>query len=168
MPYPIHAAHTHTNAMKHVHLWEHLWPVMNQINSCRLPYPTSHTHTHTWEPCIPGKSYSGVESASNFGEYFKPLCYSTKLHRFVYFLWKNLLKITSKYLLWPRVKYLYFGQILWLFSESEQISFNYLCFWPFVGQSQIIIQLWCNADLYTRITRIIIRVITQKWPKFDF
>ena len=32
----------------------------------------------------------------------------------------------------------------------------------------IIIQLWCNADWYTRITWIIIRVITRKCLKFNF
>ena len=34
---------------------------------------------------------------------------------------------------------------------SKRISSNYLCFWPFVGQSQIIIQIW---------------LIIQKWPNF--
>ena len=38
---------------------------------------------------------------------------------------------------------------------------NYSCFWPFVGQSRIIIKLWYHV---TRITQIIIWLITQKWP----
>ena len=104
----------------------------------------------------------------NFGKYFEPLHYSSKLCCFIYYLCMNLWKITSKYSLQPRVEYLDFGPILWLFAELKRISSNFLCVWLFVGQSRIIISLWCNADLFTWITRIIFPVITWKWPKFDF
>ena len=105
---------------------------------------------------------------SNFSEYFQPLRYLSKLTCFVYYSCMNLWKITSKYSLRPLLEYLYLGQIPRLFAESKQISSSYSFFWPFVGQSWIIIRLWCNADLYTWITRIFILVITQKWPKLDF
>ena len=39
-------------------------------------------------------------------------------------------------------------------------SLNYLCFWPFVGQSRLNIRLWCHV---TQITRINIWLITWKW-----
>ena len=78
------------------------------------------------------------QSKPNFGEYFEPLRYSSKLGRFIYYSYMNLWKITLKYSLWPRFEYLYFGQILHLFVEVNRISSNYSCFWPFVGQNWII------------------------------
>ena len=53
--------------------------------------------------------------------------------------------MTPNYLIFAWLEYLYFMQIIQLFVEANQINSNYSCFWTFVVQSQIIIQLWCHV-----------------------
>ena len=84
----------------------------------------------------------------------------TKNCPFINYLCLNLWWIIPKYLLRPQVEYLHFRRIRRILVEARRISSNYLCFWPFVGQSRIIIRLWCHV---TRITWIKIQLITQKW-----
>ena len=52
--------------------------------------------------------------------------------------------MTLNYLIFTRLKNLYFRQIIWLFVEANRINSNYLFFWTFVIQSRIIIRLWCH------------------------
>ena len=68
-------------------------------------------------------------------------CYLSKICRFVNYLFRDLYKMTLNYLVFSRLKYLYFRQIIWLFIKSNQVNSNYSCFWPFMGQSQIIFRL---------------------------
>ena len=69
--------------------------------------------------------------------------YSSKILHFINYLCMNLCKITLKYSLRPQFKYLHFRRIWKILVKAKWISSNYLCFWPFVGQSRIIIWLWC-------------------------
>ena len=93
---------------------------------------------------------------NKLGRILHPLRYSSIVFRIINYSCMNQWQMNPKYLLRPRVKYLHFR---WILVFAKRISSNYLCFWPFVDQSQIIIWLWCHV---TWITQINIQLITQK------
>ena len=83
---------------------------------------------------------NNVQTSANTLTWYR---YSKKILRFLNYLWMNLWQIVPKYSLWPRIEYLYFGQIWQIHVEAKQLCSNYSCFWPFMGQRRIVIRLWC-------------------------